>query len=110
MGLTSRLPEITAALHPAVHAATMHGAEHVAEGARERVPVVTGRLHDAIHVEEVPEGAAVIAGDNDAFYGNMVEHGGAINRPPHPFLIPALEANRERIAHEVAAAIRQASE
>lgn len=110
MGLTSRLPEITAALPPAVHAATLHGAEDVAEGARERVPVVSGRLHDAIHVEEIPEGAAVVAGDKEVFYGHLVEHGGAINRPPHPFLIPALEANRERIEHEVVAAIRAASE
>ena len=38
---------------------------------------------------------AVIAGDFDAFYGHIVEHGSTQN-PPHPFLIPAFEAVRDR--------------
>ena len=109
MALQSRLPEIIAALDPAVHAATIAGGEMVAEDAKRRVPVVTGDLRDAIHVETTPEGAAVIAGDNKVFWGNFVEHGTS-HSAPHPFLIPALEDNRQSIEQVVADAIRRESE
>ena len=110
MALQSRLPEIIAALDPAVHAATIAGGEMVAEDAKRRVPVVTGDLRDAIPVETTPEGAAVIAGDNKVFWGNFVEHGTATGAAPHPFLIPALEDNRQSIEQVVADAIRRESE
>ena len=37
-------------------------------------------------------------------------HGGAVNRPAHPFLVPALEENREKILDELRAAIRKATD
>lgn len=95
--LHSRFPQIALELPGRVAEAAKKGAERVADGARERVPVHTGRLHDAIHVEQQGVGDyAVIAGDHDAFYGHIVEHGGRFS-PPHPFMMPAAEATRDDI-------------
>ena len=113
MALVSRIPEIAARLAPEVQAATHDGAELVAEDARARVPKVTGRLERAIHVEDIPDGAAVVAGDSEAWYGHLVEHGHTAQDgssvAPHPFLVPALEENRVTVEEEVAKAIRKAS-
>lgn len=107
----NRLPEIIDALPNAIHDAVKHAAEQVAESARARVPVVSGDLQRAIHVEpgETEDEMLVLAGDRKVFYGNLVEHGGAVNRPAHPFLIPALEENRELILAELRDAVRRAA-
>lgn len=86
----------------------MAAAQEVSQSAKDRVPVRTGRLLQAIHVEPSDEGATVIAGDHDVFYGHMVEHG-TTHSPPHPFLVPALEEHREDIVATVVAAIRKAT-
>ncbi len=104
--LQSRLPEIAAELGPAVAEATAAGAELIAEDAKARVPVDSGRLQRAIHVEASPEGAYVVAGDREAFYGHIVEHG-SVNAPAHPFLVPALEENRGKVEEGIRAAIRR---
>jgi HK97 gp10 family phage protein len=104
--LRSRLPEIIAELDPAVREAASAGAELIAESAKGRVPVVTGRLRDAIHVQASPEGVYVIAGDRQAFYGHIIEHG-SIYAPAHPFLLPSLEENRSLVEDGVRAAIRR---
>jgi HK97 gp10 family phage protein len=101
---TSRIPKIALELDPAVMAALDAGAHLVAEAAKERVPVNTGRLRDAIHVEHDGDDVAVVAGDTEAFYGHIVEHGSTYV-PPHPFLIPAMEANRTEVVGMVKAAI-----
>jgi HK97 gp10 family phage protein len=89
--LISRIPEIIGSLDPKVKEALEEGAELIAKDAQTRVPVATGALRDAIHVEEIEDGYSVVAGDDEAFYGHIVEHGG-VNTPAHPFLIPAGEA------------------
>lgn len=89
--LHSRIPEIILDLPGEVNDALEQGVEAIAEDAKERVPVETGALRDAIHIEEIPGGWAVVAGDDDAFYGHIIEHGG-VNVPARPFLIPAKEA------------------
>ena len=104
----NRLPEITAAIPRAVYEAVMHAAEQVAESARARVPVATGDLQRAIHVEVTEDGVEVLAGDRKVFYGIFVEHG-TVNTPAHPFLVPALEENRELILGELRDAIRKAT-
>ena len=101
----SRIPQITAELLPRLEAATGAGAELIAERAKQRVPVNTGALRDAIHVEPDDGGFAVIAGDTEAFYGHIIEHGG-VRQPAHPFLIPAAEESREEVISLVAAALR----
>ena len=72
---SSRIPQITAELLPRLEAATGAGAELIAERAKQRVPVNTGALRDAIHVEPDDGGFAVIAGNTEAFYGHIIEHG-----------------------------------
>jgi HK97 gp10 family phage protein len=94
--LKSRLPEIAASLDDVVKDVLEEGAQTIAEAARQRVPVDTGNLQDAIHVESARNGAYVIAGDTDAFYGHIVEFG-SVEVPPRPFLVPALEENRAPI-------------
>jgi HK97 gp10 family phage protein len=105
----NRLPEIIRALETDVQRAVREAVEtHVVPAAKSRVPVDTGRLRDAIHTEETLEGVYVVAGDKDAFYGHIIEHGG-VNHPPHPFLVPSLEENRAAIIEAANAAVRRAA-
>jgi HK97 gp10 family phage protein len=89
--LVSRIPEIVASLPDEVKGALGQGAEAIAEGARERVPVESGDLRDAIHTEEVENGWSVVAGDEQVYYGHLVEHGTA-HTAARPFLTPAAES------------------
>lgn len=98
--LESRLPAIIAELPSEVDDALKEGADAIVEGAAERVPVDSGALRDAIHVEDTEGGYLVVAGDTEAFYGHIVEHGG-VNTPPRPFLIPAYEAEHEGLIGRV---------
>lgn len=93
---TSRIPAIIAALDDKLIEGVEEVAEAIADGARERVPVDSGALRDAIHVEVDGMEVSVVAGDDDAFYGHIVEHGGT-RTPAHPFLIPAYESERSRL-------------
>jgi len=104
---TSRIPAIVVALPEAISEALESGAEDVADGARERVPVDHGDLRDSIHTEpdDAGNGFYVVAGNSDVFYGHMVEHG-TVKRGPHPFLIPALEANAAGLVTKVGAAVK----
>lgn len=107
MPYRSRLPKIAAEIAPALDVIARAGAELVEAHAEERVPVETGRLRDAIHVEQERPGAYfVVAGDNEAFYGHIVEHGG-VNTPPHPFLIPAGQQARKEIRAAARAEIKR---
>lgn len=105
MPFKSRLPEITAKLAVEMREAEVAAAQLIAQRAKARVPVDTGRLRDAIHVEHDDNGAAVIAGDAEAFYGHIVEHGGA-RQAAHPFLTPAVEESREEIVVLATALLR----
>jgi HK97 gp10 family phage protein len=102
--LISRIPAIVADLPSTVKDALEESADAIAEGAKSRVPVDTGDLRDAIHVEEIENGFSVVAGDDDVFYGHIVENGG-VNTPPRPFLIPAFEAERDNLLERVAEAL-----
>lgn len=98
MSWESRLPRIAAKLPVEMDAVARSGADLVARAAKDRVPVRTGKLRDAIHVEpgEIPGSYYVIAGDTEAFYGHLVEHGG-VRTPAHPFLVPAAEESLSQV-------------
>jgi HK97 gp10 family phage protein len=86
------------------------GAERVVQSAKDRVPIRSGALRNAIHTEDErdPRGGQrtfVIAGNDDVFYGHLVEHG-TTHVAPRPFLVPALEEHRADIVMAAAAAIR----
>jgi HK97 gp10 family phage protein len=104
--LRSRLPQIAAQLGARLDIATRAGAEIIAAQAKTRAPTNTGTLRDSIHVER--EGAAeyaVIAGDDDVFYGHLVEHGTS-HTAPRPFLIPATESSKPAVIAAAQKAIR----
>lgn len=100
MALQSRIPQIIGELDDKLLEGVTDLAERVAEGARNRVPVETGALRDAIHVVVKDDQVAVVAGDNVASYGHMIENG-TVKAPPHPFLVPAFEAERPNLAEIV---------
>ncbi len=109
MGLTSNLPEIIAKLEAAVLAAEQAGADLVAKRAADTVAYDLREPHhvrDAIHTKRTEDGVLVVAGDRDAFWAHMIEHGTS-HSPPQPFLVPALEENREAIIELQVEAIRQ---
>ena len=106
--LQSLLPTIAATLDTVTATAVQAAAERVASNARSRVPVNTGRLRDAIHTEADGNDVYVVAGggEHNVFYGHLVEFGGA-HTPPRPFLIPAMENERNQIVLSVANALRK---
>lgn len=97
--LKSRIPEIIVELDLRMQQAVESGADKVAEGAKARVRVDTGRLRDAIHTEPEKLDAYVVAGNDDVWYGHLVEHGTTKNAP-RPFLVPSLEENRGGIVKD----------
>jgi len=104
--LTSRLPGIAAELQPRVSNAVKEGAERVAESARQKVPVDSGELQNRITVERVaPAEYAVVAGDSEAFYAHFLEWGTS-DHAAQPFLMPALEENRDEVAADVQQVLR----
>lgn len=107
MPLYSRLPVIAAGLDERIDEVLRNGAERIAAEALARVPVDSGRLRDAIHTTPAEDGTGhlVVAGNNDVFYGHIVEHGGA-RTAARPFLQPAGEASRQQIVAEAAEALR----
>lgn len=119
---TSRIPEIERKLPLEMDVATLEGAEVVKEIAQVLCPVGTGRVHlrDRIHVERTREGDRtltwVVAGDREAWYGYLVEHGSVHHTlhagewiiTPHPFLIPAAEAGRPIVKERGTRAIKDA--
>ena len=105
MALQSRIPQIIGELDDKLLEGVSDLAERVAEGARDRVPVETGALRDAIHVVVEDDAVSVVAGDNVAFYGHIIENG-SVNAPPHPFLVPAFEAERPNLADIVGERLR----
>lgn len=98
--LRSRLPQIAVELEVTVEKALEESAETVAEVARRRVPVASGKLRDAIHTQSERDGVYVIGGDDEAWYGHLVEHGTS-KVAPHPFLVPALEDSRGEVVSHV---------
>jgi len=115
MTVESRFAEISLEMTARLDAAVGEIAELIVQDAKQRVPVRTGRLQKAIQKQHGKRGEwAVIAGNEKAWYGHIVEFGGVHTRSPeesahrphvagyqkesrtgaHPFLIPAAEAHR----------------
>jgi len=98
--LKSRIPHIVIEIDILTQDGIDAGAELVEQEAKARVPVATGKLHDAIHTDDGKLKVYVVAGDDEAWYGHLVEHG-TTRVPPRPFLVPSLEANRGNVEDEV---------
>lgn len=100
----NKLPLIIGELHSKTDDALREAVDAVVDEAKGRVPVDSGKLRDAIHVEETEDGYSIVAGDNEAFYGHLVEFG-TTHSAAHPFLLPAFEAERESILDAVSDAL-----
>jgi HK97 gp10 family phage protein len=105
MAVRSRIDAIRSQLDEQIDPGLRRVAEEIADEARSRVPVNTGRLKAAIHVEDNDDGYRVVFGDGDAWYGHIVEGGGA-HTPARPFAVPAVEAVRSRIDEIIAMGMR----
>ncbi len=103
--LRSRIPLIIGELRPKVLEAVEESAERIVEGAQRRVPVDSGSLREAIHVEAEGGQVAVVAGDDDVFYGHIVENG-SVHTPPRPFLVPAFEEERSALEDAIGEKLR----
>ena len=88
-----------------MEAVVEHGTRTVERDAKAAVPVATGRLRDSIHSEREPEGTYVLGGDDEVWYGHLVEYG-TVRTAPKPFLVPALELNRDPIVSRARSALR----
>lgn len=109
--LESRLPAVAAELRPRVSKAVRVAAEVIAEDAERRVHVGPPPVHiiDSIRVRRYEAAGYLVevtATDPKGFpYPFVVEFGGA-DQPAHPFLIPALEANKDNAVYLVTGALR----
>lgn len=91
----NKFPLIIAQLPGSVDGAVEEAAGAVAVAAQDRVAVESGDLRDAIHTEKQSTASyAVVAGDENVFYGHLVENG-TTRTSPQPFLLPALEENED---------------
>lgn len=106
--LKSRLPEIAAELRPKVAEAVKWGAERIAEDASAKLPYGPPEIHlkERIHVERAgPATYRVVAGDEEAYYGHIIEFG-SVKMAARPFLVPALEENTADIEAVVTGVLR----
>ena len=107
--LKSRLPQIIPEMAAKVSATVKWGAEMIAEDASALAPDATPYgegLVSAIHVERAGAAEyAVVAGDEDVFWGHFQEFG-TTKQAPQPFLIPAAEGRIGDIEAAVTAVLR----
>lgn len=86
----------------AAKAALKESVDKVVTAAKRNCPVKTGKLRDSIKAERQEGGASYKV--TTLFYGRIVEFSPKINKP---FLLPALEENRDGLIGNLHEAIRQ---
>jgi HK97 gp10 family phage protein len=111
MTLVSRLPSIARNLKRDVPAALQHEAAPVIIAtARARIHNRSHELASSLHAEHTDHGVTIIADARDPKgtpYGKFVELG-THHASPHPFLIPALMANKATVERAADAGIKEA--
>jgi HK97 gp10 family phage protein len=104
--LKSRIPQIIVEIDIRIAEVIDRGTDQVERDAKARVPRKTSKLHDAIHKDPRKDGTYVVGGDDEAWYGHLVEYG-TVRTTPQPFLVPALEENRQDIVDDGQRALRR---
>jgi HK97 gp10 family phage protein len=104
--LARNMKVLTAEIKARVEAAITDQAENVATTARENCPVRTGALKRSIRVEVGDGGmfAAVKAGGMEAPHAHLIEFGTRKMRA-RPYMVPALEQNKDAITRAIDDAI-----
>jgi HK97 gp10 family phage protein len=87
--LFNRLPTLAADIKAQGEALVERTADNVVTGAQERVHEISGDTKRSIRREGSGSESTVVAGE-----GAIFEEYGTVNRPAHPFMWPALEAER----------------
>lgn len=96
-------------------AIVMAAAMTIEAAAKVKAPIDTGSLRRSIHGELLMATGNVAAAEvgTDLVYAAIQEFGGAAGRghtsiiPAHPYMRPALDENREKIAEDAAVLFRQ---
>src|SRR5688572_3187397 len=88
--LFNRLPQLPGDIRSQGDALVERTADNVVKGAKERVHVISGETRDSIRKEGSGSEAHVIADGP----GALPEEYGTSRRPAHPFMWPAVEAER----------------
>ena len=105
--LESRLPEIIGALPLRVGAAIHAGTEQMAQEAKDRAPVRTGELRDSIEAREgISKDHGHAYGIWAAWYWRFSEFG-TVHEPARPWMIPAVESNKDSLVEAVRAALEK---
>lgn len=108
VSLRSRFSGIETAIARRLSTEVRKTARLIAVDAAERIEPGPDPIHlsEAIHVErDAPAAYRVVAGDGDAFYGHILEHG-SVKMAPRPFLIPAMDAQTDDAVRRARAALR----
>lgn len=113
MAYESRFPFVEAALGVRCHAAARETAEEILSDAQDNLqdfdqhPYATGDLAASLELADLTrEGDWAVTTDME--YAPFVEFGSA-HAPPHPFLMPAVEAHRNDFIVKETAAVAESS-
>ena len=101
-----RLQRRGAQVVQAAKRALEEGAGSIVNDAKSRAPVKTGKLRDSIHYTVTNDGGAVEI-SADVPYAKIVEYSPKIN---HPFLKPAIDAQKSRVNQLIKQAIEDSAE
>ena len=130
--LIAKLVKMDGDLAGTLEAAVISGALIVQNDAKERAPYLTGTLIRSIHsetTEKSPQRVVVQVG-TDVVYAAIQEFGGiitakngpylrfktrngnwvttaSVNIPPHPYLRPSLDENKDKVQKEVIDTLRE---
>lgn len=102
--VSNRLPQISAAIRPAVVREVQRAAFDIEAQAKAKTPVKTGTLRRSIHSVFSNGGLTALVGPS-VLYGKFVEFG-TRRMGARPFMRPAAEAVLPKFAQAVAAALR----
>lgn len=105
--LFNKLRRLPDSVQDKVKAATLQGAEMIADDARNRVPVRSGKLKRSIKARRSEKNEFGAVAGSDEFYSRFVEFG-TQKTTAQPFLFPAFKANRKRVMDNVRRSVKTA--
>lgn len=108
-GLTADIEKRTAAVDAAVREAARDASDAVVATAQRLVHVDSGDLRRGIEAQKRGDGAYEVGIFKSGLYYAWFEEYGTSLHPAHPFLKPAIEAERPRFSGRIADAVKRAT-